>query len=512
MTETNDIGFIEPVEPEPVETRRVAPNGSGGRGRPSTSVRIGIVAGTALLVVLGAAVAMGASPAPSTAPGASAAPDASAVPGAGAVPGPNGVDKDGDHAFGMPGFGMRGGDFDGGFHDITIASISGSNLSLKTADGWTRTITPTSTTTITKAGATIAVSDLEVGDQIAFSQTKQADGTYTIDAIRVILPSVGGQVSAVSGDTITVTQRDGTSATIHVDSATTYQVEGVTSGDALRHQGRQLRRGPGHTPDRRLPRRRHRRQRVPRRSRHGWPRPRHGAGLGQRRRRAERLPRNDHPGLTSGPLTRSMPDAARLPSGPRRVRASGCDHSVRPRRSRLSTLFASGSPSGRPWSSSRRRDMWSTKPPSSRSTRTSGASQDSVARSQQPEVGASAGKGTFVDSGEGLLECPPRRHSSAVEQLFRKQQVLGSNPSVGSTPPFRAQEDLLSRLPDRSGGPRTGHNTRGVGRPANWTRWSSPRARAWSASVWVPCVTGRVKTCCLARSKRIVVRASLSIR
>ena len=28
----------------------------------------------------------------------------------------------------------------------------------------------------------------------------------------------------------------------------------------------------------------------------------------------------------------------------------------------------------------------------------------------------------------------PRRHSSAVEQLFRKQQVLGSNPSVGSTP------------------------------------------------------------------------------
>ena len=25
-----------------------------------------------------------------------------------------------------------------------------------------------------------------------------------------------------------------------------------------------------------------------------------------------------------------------------------------------------------------------------------------------------------------------RRHSSAVEQLFRKQQVLGSNPSVGS--------------------------------------------------------------------------------
>ena len=37
-----------------------------------------------------------------------------------------------------------------------------------------------------------------------------------------------------------------------------------------------------------------------------------------------------------------------------------------------------------------------------------------------------------------------RRHSSAVEQLFRKQQVLGSNPSVGSISPFRAQKALLS--------------------------------------------------------------------
>jgi hypothetical protein len=53
-----------------------------------------------------------------------------------------------------------------------------------------------------------------------------------------------------------------------------------------------------------------------------------------------------------------------------------------------------------------------------------------------------------------LLFCASRRHSSAVEQLFRKQQVLGSNPSVGSTPPFRAPEALLSGLPDRSAGPR----------------------------------------------------------
>jgi hypothetical protein len=36
----------------------------------------------------------------------------------------------------------------------------------------------------------------------------------------------------------------------------------------------------------------------------------------------------------------------------------------------------------------------------------------------------------------------PGRHSSAVEQLFRKQQVLGSNPSVGSTPKSRPGSQL----------------------------------------------------------------------
>ena len=93
MTEPNDIVFIEPVETEPVEARKPAPSGSGGPGRPSGPVRIGIVAGTALLVVLGAAVAMGASPAPSTASGAST------VPGATAAPGTTDLDNDGNKGF-----------------------------------------------------------------------------------------------------------------------------------------------------------------------------------------------------------------------------------------------------------------------------------------------------------------------------------------------------------------------------------------------------------------------------
>ena len=46
-------------------------------------------------------------------------------------------------------------------------------------------------------------------------------------AIVVVLPTVVGEVTAIDGNTITVTQPGGTTATIHVDGDTTYQVNGA---------------------------------------------------------------------------------------------------------------------------------------------------------------------------------------------------------------------------------------------------------------------------------------------
>lgn len=213
MTEPDQVEFHEQVSP-------------GGRSLP---LRMGIVAGAAALFIVGAVAAMGASPSPAT----------TADPGAGATPGttttpngttaPNAVKPD-QRGPGGPGvFGFRGGDFGRiGFGDITISAISGSNVSLKTDDGWTRTIAVTGTTKISKGGATIAVGDLAVGDQIHFAETKDTDGTFTVTAINVILPTVVGQVSAISGSTITVTQPGGTTMTIHVGGSTTYQVDGAT--------------------------------------------------------------------------------------------------------------------------------------------------------------------------------------------------------------------------------------------------------------------------------------------
>ncbi|MEX1170775.1 MAG: DUF5666 domain-containing protein [Chloroflexota bacterium] len=201
------------TEPDQIEFHERVAASSGRSSARSLPVRAGIVAGAAALLVIGAVAAMGASPAPS-ATGGQANLLAAVAPETGtdlATPFANG---------------FRGGFGRGGFHDITISAINGSNLSLETADGWSRTITVASSTTLSKAGETITLADLAVGDRIGFSQERQTDGSYSIVAIRVVLPTLGGEVTAVSGNTITVTGRDGTTGTIHVDGDTTYQVNG----------------------------------------------------------------------------------------------------------------------------------------------------------------------------------------------------------------------------------------------------------------------------------------------
>ena len=222
MTEPDQIEFHEHI------------GGPAGRqpGGPlsrSIPVRIGIVAGSAVLFVVGAVAAMGASPAPS---GSTASPDGGSTTPVTPVAPFDGMPFNGAMPkvgmMGGPGMDFRGGFRLGGFGDITISAIDGSNLSLKTDDGWTRTIAVGSSTTITKGGQTIAVGDLKVGDQIVFGETKETDGSYTINQIKVVLPVIGGRVTAVGTDSITVDQKGGDSATIHVSASTTYDVNGNT--------------------------------------------------------------------------------------------------------------------------------------------------------------------------------------------------------------------------------------------------------------------------------------------
>jgi hypothetical protein len=214
---------------EPVQPTSSPPPGST-RTRPRDSLLIAIVVavGLALAVVF---IAMAQSPLRPETPlavvaGASPSADSSAKPhgnGQGQKPdNANKLDKgNGNKGNSAPGRGP-----------ITIRSIDGSALSLSTEDGWTRTITVTSSTVITKGGQTVAVDALKVGDQIRFSQTRNADGTYAITAIVVPTPVAGGEVTAVDATTITVKGKGGATRVITVNGSTVYKLGTATGSKA----------------------------------------------------------------------------------------------------------------------------------------------------------------------------------------------------------------------------------------------------------------------------------------
>jgi hypothetical protein len=176
-------------------------------------IRLVLVVALCTLLGLPVVAAMAASPDPSS-PTQPAQAASSADPGKGPGHGQG-------WANGHQGGGDRGGFGRGA---VTIAKIEGSTVSLATDDGWTRTIVVTSDTTITKGGQTIKVGDLAVDDEIGFRQKKNDDGSYSITAITVRTPKAGGEVTAVTSTTVTVTSRGGTKTTLTVNGATTYLV------------------------------------------------------------------------------------------------------------------------------------------------------------------------------------------------------------------------------------------------------------------------------------------------
>ena len=184
------------------------------------TVRAALVAAFAVVGLVAVAAAIGASP--STAIGADPSAGASADPNPAASAAPGTVAPKGDR-HGFKGFGPGFGDFGrAGFREITITAINGQDVSLKTADGWTRTITVTADTKVTKGGEPATASDIEVGDTVRLGQKRNADGSFTVTAVAIVLPRVGGTVTAVDSSSITITDRKGAKQTIHTNASTKY--------------------------------------------------------------------------------------------------------------------------------------------------------------------------------------------------------------------------------------------------------------------------------------------------
>ena len=203
--------------------------------RPGPRAAVGIALAATMLTTAGVAAQS-----PSTAP---TTPDASTAPTQTverpAMGGRHGFDQGGPgRGFGGPGqegrgFGGRGfagpglrGDRLGSA--VTVASIDGTNLGLVTADGWTRTIDTTGVV-LTRDGATIAISDILVGEPVRVVQTRNADGTYTVTGVEVQPSVASGTVGTASADGFTVVDEDGTTTTVSVTAETDWSAGGAAS-------------------------------------------------------------------------------------------------------------------------------------------------------------------------------------------------------------------------------------------------------------------------------------------
>ena len=114
---------------------------------------------------------------------------------------------------------------------MTIASINGTTIGLKTADGWSRNVTVDGSVKVTEAGRTMSAGDLKVGQAVRLQEKRNSDGTFTVTGLVIVTPSVVGQVTAKTATTITIKRFDGTTQTIDVDSSTTYRVQGAATSN-----------------------------------------------------------------------------------------------------------------------------------------------------------------------------------------------------------------------------------------------------------------------------------------
>ena len=114
--------------------------------------------------------------------------------------------------------------------DLTVSSVSGSDVKATDHSGATVTVHTSSTTTFRRAGATSSLSALKAGTAIEVRGTRNSDGTITAAEVDIVLPRYMGTVTKISGNTITVqSPHNSATQTITVSSSTTYTRAGQSA-------------------------------------------------------------------------------------------------------------------------------------------------------------------------------------------------------------------------------------------------------------------------------------------
>lgn len=123
-----------------------------------------------------------------------------------------------------------------------VTAVSSTSITVQDLQGTSTTYTIDSFTKVTKERQTAAAADLAVGEHVRIL-TSTSSAT-TASGIDIELARIGGEVVSVSGNTVTVSDRDGFYRTVLVSGTTTYSKSGasdtlsnVTTGSFIMAEG-----------------------------------------------------------------------------------------------------------------------------------------------------------------------------------------------------------------------------------------------------------------------------------
>jgi hypothetical protein len=125
-----------------------------------------------------------------------------------------------------------------------VTNIDGDAITVKGPGGTTRVINVNGATVYKRGPDAASKADIKVGDEIEVQGTLDGD-TFTATMVRIELAHAGGKVTAKTSDSITVTERDGSTTVIHVTGTTTFKGKGdaattladIAVGDRLNAEG-----------------------------------------------------------------------------------------------------------------------------------------------------------------------------------------------------------------------------------------------------------------------------------
>ncbi len=122
----------------------------------------------------------------------------------------------GAHNAGGPGNGAHGAYGKGGpgmgpgRGGLTVTGVSGQTITAKRPDGTSVTINVSASTRYTRAGTSVSLSAVTSGEAIQVMGQRNSDGVITATRVDIVLPRYDGQVTSISGSTITIQDRQGT--------------------------------------------------------------------------------------------------------------------------------------------------------------------------------------------------------------------------------------------------------------------------------------------------------------